>query len=126
VAAALDLPIVPPAVLGGEECLPVAWPVKLLEPIVGSAFGLPLALLPLPARWRVVFHPPVRLSGARRALLADGARSSEVAERVRATVQQTLDRRAHAYPLSHVASWLAPRRRPDGADAPRRASAHVE
>ena len=37
VAAALDLPIIPAAVLGGEECLPVAWTVKLLEPFVGSS-----------------------------------------------------------------------------------------
>jgi 1-acyl-sn-glycerol-3-phosphate acyltransferase len=109
VAAALDLPIVPAAVLGGEECLPVAWTVRLLEPLVGSAFGLPLSLLPLPARWRVVFHPPVRVEDPR-AALADSARSGEIAGRVRAMVAATLERRAQRYPLAQVASLVASRR----------------
>jgi 1-acyl-sn-glycerol-3-phosphate acyltransferase len=107
VAAALDLPIVPAAILGGEECLPVAWTVKLLEPLVGSAFGLPLALVPLPARWRVVFHAPLRLGGDRRAVLTDGERSAAVARGVQGVVQGTLDRLAPRYPLAHVSSWVA-------------------
>lgn len=113
VAAALDVPIVPVAVLGGEECLPVAWTVRILEPLVGSSFGLPLAPLPLPARWRVVFHPPVRLAD-RQALLADGERARATARAVQETVQATLDRHAARYPLAHVASWVAARRRPLG------------
>jgi len=108
-AAALDAPIIPTAVLGGEECLPVAWTVKLLEPLVGSAFGLPLALVPLPSRWRVVFHPPVRLAD-RHGLLTDGARSAEVADAVRETVAHTIERQAARYPLAHVSSWVAARR----------------
>ena len=108
-AAALDAPIVPVAVLGGEECLPVAWTVRLLEPLVGSAFGLPLALVPLPARWRIVFHPPVRLAD-REAFLAGGERSRAVARGVQATVQETLDRNGGRYPLAHVSSWVAARR----------------
>ena len=96
VAAALDLPIVPAAVLGGEECLPVAWTVKLLEPLVGSAFGLPLSLVPLPARWRVVFHPAVRIAN-RKGVLTDGERSAAIAAGVRATV--AVDARARRAPL---------------------------
>jgi 1-acyl-sn-glycerol-3-phosphate acyltransferase len=118
VAAALDLPIVPVAVLGGEECLPVAWTVKLLEPLVGSRFGLPLALVPLPARWRIVFHPPVRVGGDR-SLLADGDRSAEVARAIQATVQATIDRRAEHYPLAHVSSWVARHRSGHAAAEPR-------
>lgn len=106
VAAALDLPIVPAAVLGAEECLPVAWTVKILEPLVGSAFGLPLSLVPLPARWRVVFHPPVRIAEPR-AALADGARSRAIAEGVRGTVAATLARDARRRPLARVSSLVA-------------------
>jgi 1-acyl-sn-glycerol-3-phosphate acyltransferase len=114
VAAALDLPIVPVAVLGGEECLPVAWTVKLLEPLVGSRFGLPLSPLPLPARWRVVFHPPVRLGGDR-SLLTDGDRSTALARAIQATVQATIDRRSRRYPLAHLSSWVARHRASAGA-----------
>ncbi len=111
VAAALDLPIVPVAILGGEECLPVAWTVRWLEPIVGSAFGLPLAAVPLPSRWRVVFHRPVRLRGARAALLADGGLSSGVAAEVEGTVRRTLEARARRRPLAALASLVAATRR---------------
>jgi 1-acyl-sn-glycerol-3-phosphate acyltransferase len=110
VAAALDVPIVPVAILGGEECLPVAWTVKLLEPLVGSRFGLPVALFPLPARWRVVFHEPVRLGGDRRAVLTDGERSGAIARGIQGIVQGTLDRLAPSYPLAHVSSWVGARR----------------
>jgi 1-acyl-sn-glycerol-3-phosphate acyltransferase len=110
VAAALDLPIVPTAVLGGEECLPVAWTVKLLEPLVGSAFGLPLAPVPLPARWRVVFHAPVRIGADRKGVLVDAGRSGAIADGVRGIVQATLDRDAPRYPLAQVSSWVAARR----------------
>ena len=109
-AAALDVPIVPVAVLGGEECLPVAWTVRLLEPLVGSAFGLPLALMPLPARWRIVFHAPVSLGPDRPAVLSGGERSRAIAAGVQATVQATLEQHARRYPLAHVSSWVAARR----------------
>lgn len=90
-ALARNLPIVPVSVLGGEECLPVVWTVRALEPLVGSIFGLPLCALPLPARWKVVFHPPVRLEPPDRAGFADAAWASGVARDVRRTVQATLD-----------------------------------
>jgi 1-acyl-sn-glycerol-3-phosphate acyltransferase len=45
VAIARHAPIVPVAVLGGEESLPVAWTVTALRPLVGSEFGLPLSLV---------------------------------------------------------------------------------
>jgi len=109
VAAALDVPIVPVAILGGEECLPVAWTVKLLEPLVGARFGLPLAPVPLPARWRVVFHPPVQLED-RRLVFGDGERSVAVARSVETTVGATLRRLSPRYPLAHVSSWMAARR----------------
>ncbi|HEX9243667.1 MAG TPA: 1-acyl-sn-glycerol-3-phosphate acyltransferase [Anaeromyxobacter sp.] len=104
VAAALEVPIVPVAVLGGEECVPVAWTVRLLEPLFGAPFGLPLSLVPLPARWRVVFHPPVCVADGR-AVLRDPNRSAEIAERVRATVAATLATRASGRPLARVAAW---------------------
>jgi 1-acyl-sn-glycerol-3-phosphate acyltransferase len=116
VAAALDVPIVPVAVFGGEECVPVAWTVRLLEPLVGAPFGLPLSLVPLPARWRVVFHPPVHVA-ARRAVLRDADRSAAIADGVRRTVEATLAERASGHPLAHVSAWIASQRRGAGRGA---------
>jgi len=100
-AAAVDAPIVPTAVLGGEECLPVALTVKRLAPLIGSELGLPLAPLPLPTRWKVVFHPPVRVD---REILHDPAAQTALAARIRATVQETLDRHAWEKPLGKLSS----------------------
>jgi 1-acyl-sn-glycerol-3-phosphate acyltransferase len=105
VAAALGVPIVPAAVLGAEECLPVAWTVRLLQPLVGSEFGLPLSLLPLPARWRVVFHPPVRVEDPH-AVLVHGDRSAVIAARVRDTVAETLARESPRYPLAQLSALV--------------------
>lgn len=117
VAAALDAPIVPVAVIGGEESLPVAWTVRRLEPLIGSIVGLPLAPFPLPARWKIVFHAPVRVE---RAALRDPDAGYAVAARLQAIVQETLAREAGTRPLARlssaveVASRIAPRLRRDG------------
>ncbi|WP_242394258.1 1-acyl-sn-glycerol-3-phosphate acyltransferase [Anaeromyxobacter oryzisoli] len=105
VAAALDAPIVPVAVLGGEESLPVAWTVRCLEPVIGSIFGLPLSLVPLPARWKIVFHRPVRVRSPR-SVLRDPDAQAALAARVRATVQATLDRNAAGKPLARLSALV--------------------
>ncbi|ABS25954.1 phospholipid/glycerol acyltransferase [Anaeromyxobacter sp. Fw109-5] len=119
VAAALDAPIVPVAILGGEESLPVAWTVRFLEPLLGSSVGLPVFALPLPARWKVVFHPPVTVGARGRAALVDSEYSSAVARAVQGTVQDTLDRAAANRTLAQVASLVAIAR---GAHLPARES----
>lgn len=106
VAAALGAPVVPVAVLGGEECLPVAWTVRVLEPLVGSIFGLPLAPLPLPTRWKVVFHAPVTVDGRGEALASERP-GEAAARRIRAIVQGTLDREGRRYPLARLSSAVA-------------------
>lgn len=105
-AIARQAPIVPVAVLGGEECLPVAWTVRRLEPIIGSIIGWPLAPFPLPTRWKVVFHEPVRVppSKGKRALSAN--ESEGVARRLREGVQRTLDRDSGSYLLGRLSSTL--------------------
>jgi 1-acyl-sn-glycerol-3-phosphate acyltransferase len=114
VAIARRAPIVPTAVLGGEEALPVGWTVKVLAPLIGSELGLPLSLVPLPARWKVVFHAPVVLEVGQEAI-ADSAYCSGVAARVQETVQATLDREAAARPLHRLSSaWSRLRRGPAG------------
>jgi 1-acyl-sn-glycerol-3-phosphate acyltransferase len=115
VALARGAPIVPVAVLGGEECLPVAWTVRALEPLIGSIVGLPVAPIPLPTRWRVVFHAPVRLDRGPEAA-HDAVYCAQVAARVRETVQATLDRWAPGYPLGRLSSMVAAARPRDDVD----------
>jgi 1-acyl-sn-glycerol-3-phosphate acyltransferase len=105
-AIAREAPIVPAAVLGGEECAPVAWTVRVLEPLIGSVVGLPFALVPLPSRWKIVFHEAVTLEARGREALADADHHTAVARRVQAMVQATLDRNAGGRPLACLASFV--------------------
>ena len=99
-------PVVPVALLGGEESLPVAWTVRLLEPFIGEPVGLPVSWVPLPARWKVVFHAPVHLERGPEAA-SDHAYCAGVARSLRATVQATLDREASQRPLGRLSGALS-------------------
>jgi 1-acyl-sn-glycerol-3-phosphate acyltransferase len=103
--------VVPVAILGGEECVPVGWTVRLLEPVLGTILPLPLTPLPLPARWKVVFHAPLPAPPQATSPQEQG----EIARAVQGTVQATLDREAAHYPLGRLATYRA-RTRPGPVD----------
>ncbi len=105
VALARRAPVVPVAVLGGEESLPVAWTVRLLEPLIGEPVGLPVSWVPLPAHWKIVFHEPVVLERGPDAA-SDHGYCSAVARRLQAVVQATLDREAAGRPLGKLSRRL--------------------
>lgn len=106
VALTRRAPIVPVAILGGEECLPVGWTIRVLEPLVGSILPLPLSVVPLPARWKLVFHPPVCLEAGPEAV-TDHAYCTGVARRIQATVQATLDAEAAGRPVARLSGLVA-------------------
>ncbi|MBI5499350.1 MAG: acyltransferase family protein [Deltaproteobacteria bacterium] len=91
-------PIVPVAIVGGEETYPLLWRTELFADLLGLPFlpvtptfpwlG-PFGLLPLPARWRVAFGPPVRLDLPPSAV-DDPSAVSRINERVRGEVQALL------------------------------------
>jgi 1-acyl-sn-glycerol-3-phosphate acyltransferase len=106
-AMALEAPIVPVAVFGGEECLPVAWTVRVLEPLIGSIVGLPLAPVPLPARWKIVFHEPVHVTSPNGPARRDPGHCNAIARRLQGIVQETLDRETGRRPLARFSSLVA-------------------
>ena len=116
-AIARAAPIIPAAIMGGEECVPVAWTVRFLEPVIGSQLGMPLAPVPLPARWKIVFHEPVHVAG--KGAVTDAEFCTRVAREVQATVQATLDRHAPAWRLGRLASAVAAAKGPRAVAAPR-------
>ena len=104
VAAARAAPVVPVAIVGGEECLPVASTVRFLEPLLGSVLPLPLCALPLPARWKIVFHAAVRVEEPDPGEAGDDRdaqrrRYRRFTDAVQATVQRTLDRETEGHRL---------------------------
>jgi len=112
-AAARGAPIVPVAVLGGEECFPVAWTLRFLRPLLGSVVPVPLLALPLPSRWKVVFHEPVYLDAALlRSEFDDPSafrqQARGLADTLRGTVQETLDRETEHRPLARFSRRFQP------------------
>lgn len=61
IALRAGVPIIPAAIIGGEESMPLL--AKLPGGLLGVQY-LPLTLPPLPARWHIRFAPPVALDGA--------------------------------------------------------------
>jgi 1-acyl-sn-glycerol-3-phosphate acyltransferase len=64
IAARAGVPIVPVAIVGGEESMPLL--ARLPAPRLGVPY-LPLTLPPLPARWEIQVGPPIHLNAAQAA-----------------------------------------------------------
>jgi 1-acyl-sn-glycerol-3-phosphate acyltransferase len=106
--------IVPVAIVGGEECLPVAATVRFLKPLVGTILPLPLSLVPLPTTWKFIAHQavsPDAVGGDAPVLDPEEwkQRMQNVAKKIRETVQQTLDRETSARPLVRLRKLLGHR-----------------
>ncbi len=95
------VPIVPVAVVGAEEAMPIFAHVPLLERLTGliyfpvnhafPQFGAAAALMYLPAKFRIRFLEPVDLSGYGPEAADDLSLVQAVAEDVRAAIQSELD-----------------------------------
>jgi 1-acyl-sn-glycerol-3-phosphate acyltransferase len=129
VAAARGAAIVPVAIIGGEECLPVVSTIRFLKPLIGTILPLPLVMFPLPSRWKFIFHEPVRLNqrefAHRTSDVSGRSYARDIAAKIRDRVQQTIDQETaqHALvrftrfieePLNVARHWL------DGGFAPAR------
>jgi 1-acyl-sn-glycerol-3-phosphate acyltransferase len=94
-------PVVPVAIVGGEEANPMLSRVDYLT----RAFGIPyfpvtptfpwlgpLGLLPAPTKWKIFFGQPIDLQGYGAGSVDDELLVGRLTEQVRAEIQQTLDR----------------------------------
>ena len=95
------MPIVPVAVVGAEEAMPIFAHVPLLQRLTGLIyfpvnhafphFGVAAGLMYLPAKFRIRFLEPVDLSGYGPEDADDVALVQRLAEDIRARVQAELD-----------------------------------
>jgi 1-acyl-sn-glycerol-3-phosphate acyltransferase len=95
------VPIVPIAVLGAEEAMPIFAHVPQLQRLTGliyfpvnhafPQFGLAAALMYMPAKFKIRFLEPIDLSGYEPDDAEDLALVQGIAEEVRATIQLELD-----------------------------------
>jgi len=95
------VPIVPTAVIGAEEAMPIFAHVPLLERLTGLIyfpinhafphFGLAAAMMYLPAKFRIRFLEPVDLSAYSPEDAEDIALVGRLSERIRLRIQEELD-----------------------------------
>jgi 1-acyl-sn-glycerol-3-phosphate acyltransferase len=95
------VPIVPTAVLGAEEAMPIFAHVPLLQRLTGLIyfpvnhafphFGLAAGLMYLPAKFKIRFLEPIELAGYAPEDADDIALVGRLSERVRLRIQEELD-----------------------------------
>jgi 1-acyl-sn-glycerol-3-phosphate acyltransferase len=94
-------PIVPVAIVGAEETNPMLFRIEQFSKALGlpyipvtptfPALG-PLGLVPAPTKWRILVGDPIPLEPHGPESADDEILVGRLAERVRATIQQMLDR----------------------------------
>jgi 1-acyl-sn-glycerol-3-phosphate acyltransferase len=95
------VPVVPTAVIGAEEAMPIFAHVPLLQRLTGLIyfpinhafphFGLAAGLMYLPAKFRIRFLEPIDLSGYGPDDADDIALVGRLSERIRLRIQEELD-----------------------------------
>ena len=97
-----EVPIVPVAVIGAEEAMPIFAHVPLLQRLTGLIyfpinhafphFGLAAGLMYLPAKFKIRFLEPIELGSAGDADIEDLELVQSLAEDVRMRIQTEVDR----------------------------------
>lgn len=92
VAMAAKVPVVPVAILGGEEANPVGKRIEGYEELLKMRGGLPIPknLIPRPVKWRIRFLEPMDFSQYDADDAGDHDLVHSIAEATRAKVQHTL------------------------------------
>jgi 1-acyl-sn-glycerol-3-phosphate acyltransferase len=94
-------PVVPVAIVGGEEANPMLTRIEYLTKALGipyfpvtPTFPLlgPLGLLPAPTKWKIFFGEPLDLEAHGAEAADDEILVGKLTERVRTAIQSTLDR----------------------------------
>ena len=86
VAMDTGVPIVPVAIVGGEEANPSSERIDSYEALLDLSLPTPQNLFPRPVKWRISFLPPVKLEGGpARAADRDAVHAEN--ERIRAILQ---------------------------------------
>lgn len=84
------VPIVPVAILGGEEANPVKGNVGWTQKFLGLRLPKPTNLLPYPVKWRISFLRPIPTVGFKPALEDDLETMDRLARRIRARISREI------------------------------------
>ncbi|MEK6985744.1 MAG: lysophospholipid acyltransferase family protein [Candidatus Thermoplasmatota archaeon] len=90
VAMQKGVPVIPVAILGGEESNPVDKTIKSYEQLLKLPLIIPTNLLPKPVKWRIRFLPPLDFEGFDASDADDAVRVHAIARDVQQRVQTAI------------------------------------
>ncbi len=91
VAMASGVPIIPVAIIGGEEANPSSGSIDSYERLLDLALPMPQNLFPRPVKWRISFLEPIHLGGGQETA-ADREQVESENNRIRSLIQAELQR----------------------------------
>ncbi len=89
-AMATKAPIVPTVVIGAEETNINLSNISLSKALKGTIIPIPLNLLPLPAKWKILFLPKISMNKYSKKDAADSELVHSIAEEVKARIQSRI------------------------------------
>ncbi len=100
-AMATKASIVPVVVIGAEEANINLANISLAKALKGTIIPIPLNVIPLPAKWKIIFLPPIDMSKYSKKHTANQELVHSISEKVRAKIQERineeLDKREWVY-----------------------------
>jgi 1-acyl-sn-glycerol-3-phosphate acyltransferase len=90
-AMAAKAPIVPVVVIGAEETNINLSSISLTKALKGTIIPLPLNVIPLPAKWKIIFLPKIDMSRYSKKDAANHDLVHEISERVKEMIQKRIN-----------------------------------
>jgi len=90
-AMATKAPIVPTVVIGAEETNINLSSISLTKALKGTIIPIPLNVLPLPAKWKIIFLPKIDMSKYSKKDTADSDLVHSISEQVRGMIQSKIN-----------------------------------
>lgn len=90
-AMATGAPIIPVVVIGAEETNINLSSIKVSDRLRGTIIPIPLNVIPLPAKWKIIFLPPIEMHGYSLEDCANSELVRALAEEVRGKIQKRIN-----------------------------------
>ena len=90
-AMATKAPIVPVVVIGAEETNINLSSISISKVLKGTLIPIPLNVIPLPAKWKIIFLPPIPMNKYKKADAADHDLVHAISEAVKKQIQDRID-----------------------------------
>lgn len=89
-AMATKAPIIPVAIIGAEETNINLSTISLAKYFRGTIIPLPLNVIPLPAKWKIIFMPPILMDDYSKKNTADRELVHSINEGIRRSIQNKI------------------------------------